>query len=422
MGIPNFWIGNATAVQQIRTFTFTGPATGNGSVTITTAATRKTLVVPYLNTQTATVIAAAVAAALQNSTVPELALHTFAYDGSGAPTVVTASVNDAGVPSDITMSVTAATGVAVAIANPQVATGPNWISEPKNWSLGQPNNTHDLVMDGGPACYYGFDTPGFASTPLTFKILGSFEADFGLPERRESTSGTDFVEYLARFFDCPIADISIGKGIGNGPTRVNLNPVNGAVVKIYGSNRSNSDTEATVNIMAKAGRAITIKQFGNSCEWGTDFSGDAGVTLASVEVNGPDATFRAGYGHTVTTAIVKRGKLTSEATVTNVVLDGGTYRQQNGTLGTLVATGGTAQLVHEQASDMVIQCDSYDASKPTTIDVSENSLERHLGNTSYFKCGSRIIDPDGSTKLNDVLFDPSSIAASVLPGINVTVA
>lgn len=410
MAIPNVWIGNANATFHTFTITITGPATGDGTITIDIVdedgTVVKTVSIDFTDTQTAAAIAANVQAALAASAIPEFLEYTYTYPGTLG--VVTATGNQAGVPGQFSRTVTAAVGVTVTLADTVASTGPNQVQDAANWSLGKPDNTHELHVTGGPDMLYGLK--GFAawctSQPTILRIFGAFgQGSCGLPPFRQAVGGGTYFEFRPRFFESGCATQIVGEGDGGGPGLANLQVPNSGTLRVIGTN-------GVVNITSKTGETPTLVNiFGGAVTYGYDTRGDIGCTITTVDVTG--GTFSAAPNNTITNSIVRGGVMESFSANTNVTQTGGDYIQSGGSLGTLIQNhAGRAFLNHKQATTMVIQSTGVAETDAPSVDCSANDLPRVVSNTSFFKGGAFINDPHASCTFTTTVFDAESLAAS----------
>lgn len=423
MGTPNYWRPTAAAINHTFTITFTATATGTGTATITIGT--KTVTQGYVNTDTVAIVAAALAANLQASAIPEFAEVEWTYPSTGG--VITGVVKAAGVPVEVSASVTAATGISVAKADTVAPSGPNFVSIAANFSLGLPVNGQDVIVDGGtPDMLYGFASSGWTGAP-DFYTRDSFAGAVGLP-RYNTSGGTPYLEYRRRYITLPgaLAVVGIGDGSGSGPSRFVASLANGSVVRIFKSGPT-VDGEAAVQLVPTTSVAFTLYLFGGSCSIGFGESvGVTGTTVTLAEVDGANATLIVGPYVTVTATVLNAGDVTSLATNTTTTIrgSGSRYTQEDGSVVNLnVYTGGTATLNQQQTgvTDITLTMDSLGGDAPT-LDLSKTRLVKDFTNGSV-KGGSVVNDPAGVGNYTIVSFDNESAKASTVgTGYSITVA
>lgn len=421
MGIPNFWLGRADPTYHTFTITFATTATGTGTATITHGT--KTVTHTYANLDTAAVIAAAVYAALNASTIPEFSEISWTYPGTGA--VVTGTYIEPGVPGEISAATTGGTGTTVAVANVIAPTGPNFINNAANFSLGLPDGTHDVIFQDGPACLYGFASSGWTADPNVI-WRGSYTEAFGLPRYRSpGSSGQSYLEFRKRFFDLPGALNVIGIGDGEGPSMVNVSLEDASELRVYNTGPA-GDSGAVVNIFPVTGNTpTTIGIFGGSVSIGWEEStNDTGTVIGAVEVNSEDATVTIGRDITIDHTKINGGEVVSHATNTRTSIREGTYTQADGQIDNLDMTSGTCYLDHAQgAGDVIIltmeATPEFDAPK---LDLSRTKLYKKFENGTVTD-GAVVYDPFGVCQFTTVAFDIASAKASTIgEGYSITAA
>ena len=407
MATPNLWIGNATAVYHTFTITIANTATGTGTVTITHGT--KTVTFVYANLDTAAFIAAGIAAALQASTIPEFTEISWTYPGSGA--VVTGQVIAQGVPAYITSGTTGGTATTATTTNTIAPSGPNFANVAANWSLGLPDgSTQEAVFADGPDCLYGLEALGWTNTPNAI-MRASYAGAIGLPRYRNNGQGQTYLEFRRRDLPLPGSLNRIGDGDGQGSSRIIISLAAASELRILKTGQSDSYAVNIVPIAAAtAWTKVTLGDGSLAIGYG-EATGATGNTLGEIWT---DEGSRLIVGRDLTVPLIaqQEGDVIALGTVTLQQQRGGTYRQDDGELGTINMRSGSAVLNHAQSSDIIPQLQGDDILEVPTLTLAGN-LEKTLAG-GYVRGGASIQDPNGITTIDAVEFDMQSLRASLI--------
>jgi len=344
----NHWMGDADEVAQVHTFTVQDTWAAADTATLTCG--RKSIT--YTSTGSATAaIAAGLVSAWNASEEPELtevtasstsggSVVSLTADTAGLSFVVSASENTAG---DGTVS-----GPSTGTAN----SGPNCWNVASNWSLGTvPTSTDNVrIEDSDVDILYGLT---LSCAPATIDLRKSYTGNLGLA--RTNTGG--YVEY--RETELTLAStgnattIDIGKGDGDGASRIRLDLGNGVtsgtqVVNVHGTaaTRTSGDYDVPcVLINGSTGGELNI----NKGDVGLAFYGGDTATFSTVRIGyisnkTSDARLSCGSDATLTTIYKTGGQLEVRSNVTTLTQHVGRTRVQAGTLGTANVIGGTLNL------------------------------------------------------------------------------
>jgi hypothetical protein len=112
----------------------------------------------------------------------------------------------------------------ITLASVETPTGPEWINEPENWSLGTllADGEWGVFEDSDRDALYGLDQMSTVS-PAKLIFKGSYTGQIGLPDDNGS-----YIEYrpkklrIGTAADAQAMTIEIGEGLGEGPSRLRL--------------------------------------------------------------------------------------------------------------------------------------------------------------------------------------------------------
>jgi hypothetical protein len=417
MSTPNYWIGNAPATTHTFTLTFTGTATGSGNATVTING--KSVAFPYVSTNTAIAIATGLQALLAASTIPEFQEVVWTIVSN----VITGTATQSQLPITYTAGTTGGTTTAVASVDTVSPTGPSWISNAANWSLGLPVSGQQCIIASGPSILYGIGSPGFASAPDSFRIFKSFTNQIGLPDTQTNSNGTSYQQYRPTFLAPVSAVVTVGEGNGAGSALIRLGCYNAGTIQVYGTASAPSNaTQSPVQVMAVTGNTLSSLQvYSGSVQYGGSPNSFATSTVTSAVVNGKNASLTIYDGHTFTSLSLTGGSVSTRGTTTTLSQSGGTYTQNAGQVNTIVSNGGAIILNHTQTSPAIVAQLTSLGTKPPSLDCSQTANAKALSSSSYFKNGSSLNDPYESTSLTTVTFDAPSIANSNIgPSFTIT--
>lgn len=402
------WRGDAPAVADVWTFTVTGPATGAGMVVIPIGV--KAVTVAWANGETADVIAQRLSDTLTNCGIPEFAELSYAYPGIvGGASVVTATGRTAGVPVSVgALTVTPAVGVGVVLAHATTATGPNWASNPGNWSTGTlpgTNANETAVIDGGADLLYGL-TAWFSGANALSAVRQRGTVKVGLPQRN-NTGGTSYFEYRTRALSIPSGHVYVGDSAAAGTDRFFCSLAAGLSLDVLKTGTPEDDGVPCVDA-GSSGAPAALNVFGGSAGWGVSLPTVG--TLAAAHVAGQSTLYLVGA---VATVNQRAGNVYSRSAVTLLNIQGGTYVQDDGSLGGIVADGGLVRLLHTQVAAIAATFRGSIAGEPPVLDLSGNDRSpRDLSNTSSFTGGAFVLDPYHTAVLTTCGFDMQSLQAS----------
>lgn len=373
-----YWKGHAPAVAQVTTVTPGGTMTGQ-TFTITVGDTTLSYTA---GSDTATVIAQALAGLWNNSTHPYHASITASQDLG----VLTLTADVAGVPFVVTAS---ATGSATLTVNTTTASsGPNDWQTAANWSTGSLPANGDVVIfqHNSVPVLFGLDQSSVTLTALHIKQ--SYTGKIGLPDAvftvdADMTDSTQS-EYRQSYLAIGATDVHIGQHAGSGSPggagRIKLDT--GSVqtqLHVHNTATTASDTHQQVvrwigshalNIvrMLRGKLGIASNLPGESATVATLYVGQAGslgseanvvigegVTLTNLQQTGGSASLACDAD----TINQSAGSLTTMGTATlgDVTIAGNVDFQHVGDITTLtLAANGIADFSHQSASRTIGNC------------------------------------------------------------------
>lgn len=317
------WIGGASPVAQVQSWTFSGTWIIGETITVTIGSKVWTWTVD--NATIATLLADLVTAynVLSASVYPELLEQTASNDSTHF--ILTADV--AGKPFISTISTNSAAGTINGGASSTGTTttassGPNDWSTSKNWSTGAVPTTGDTVnLDyAADDIKYGLAQSGLTLAALN--IFSTFTGTLGLS--KTNTDATDYPEYRQDYLQIGATLCNIGTGPGAGSQRIKhdagsvacawtvTNSSNGIetdleAVILKGTSASNTltVTKGSVGVAVFGGEAANISGGVNIGYQGSQTSDSqvrlaSGVTLASVSQSGGQVTINSACTLTMT--------------------------------------------------------------------------------------------------------------------------
>jgi hypothetical protein len=395
----NRWLGHAPATAKVVTLTVGGTAANGDTVKYTINGKTITATAASMTTIT---LAAALAALLQASTIPEFVEITWDYTAGDA--FVTGTAATAGVPFTGTASATG--GTTLTQATVTASNGPNHVDSTGNWSLAAlPGAADDVLIDGGSDGLWGFENIS-AAAYNSFKMKASFEGRWGLPFRNDN----DYVEYRGRAWPLATAITTVfGEGVGNGVTFANFTIATAAAVTVYKTGQRAEPNVPALNLSGMSSGTVSV------------VTGDVGVAADDPTLSGTVTTGKTNEGTTLTVGI--------GATVTTLNEDGGSV-DAAGTVTTLNITAGDATLyvapttitsdggtVVGRFTGTVTTLTFRGQGNPQNIpvlDLTTDERARTATNGS-FTGGARLLDPDKSlTMSNAFTFDRESLKNSDL--------
>lgn len=265
-------------------------------------------------------------------------------DGNdGGPWIVTFQGSLAAAPAALITgdpdSLTIASTSAIVVSELQVATGPNWWTNPKNWSLNHvPTSTETAVFEsGGVHCRYGIeDVPAIAG----LDHYRTFTGDIGLTETLDDGSPQTLPQYLSLSNSGSKIAINIGFGQdGEGSAVIRIDTqTQEADVNIQSAPQSTAERSFSIGL---AGKIATLNSGNASVGIAVGTSLTATVDLLRLVPSGDQADQAVvswGAGCTVTSAEVYRSRLQSASLpVSLTLIDSEAILQGDGELASLYA-------------------------------------------------------------------------------------
>lgn len=404
----NRWRGDSQPVQQRTRYTVAGTVQVGDVLTLTRNLKEVTYTIQTGDDEA--LAAAGLAAAWEAATFPEAGESDAEYeDGDdfidlvaaepGVPFTVTASVTGAGPTTTLTASVITASA------------GPNHYDDADNWTGGIPDNTDDLVIDGGESLLYGGGTITF----LTMDVRASFTNGIGL--HRWNDAG--YYEDRTREIVFDGATVYVGRGQGEGASHIYAKAIAASTWEVHATGNRAGDVP-TLDIGA-TGNPTLVSVFGTS---------DVGIlvedettarTIANVALSGEDARLTVGRRLTVTNLDHDNGTADVYGIVTNPTINRGTYNQFEGLYATMIAyTGAVVNLYHTGTSASTTGRGDGSGELGPVFNAEWNSLPR-TWTASSMTGGAHLLDENKSVTLGGGTHtaDPSFFANSRLgPTVN----
>jgi len=230
----------------------------------------------------------------------------------------------------------------------QEPTGPNWWSEPENWTLGHvPIDTETIVIDGAVPIKYGMDATGV--NPATLLIMASFTGTIGLPDINEG----GYYEYREKALKIgqtnTLLYIKVGEGEGNGSSFMRIDCLDAyPAVHCILTGAANDATGPALQLTSGTKHASAYvkveKGFvGLAIRPGELFACSYIITSFVDNVEG-DAVITIGAGNDLDTIIMHGGTVASVASGYALDQRRGNFSQSRDsyTLDSVSVTGGTA--------------------------------------------------------------------------------
>lgn len=330
------WLGNAPATRQVRAWVIGGTWEATDVITVTIGYNSVTMVAGSTAIDT---IGAALATALNASTIPEFAEITWAYDS--ATNTLTGTADTAGKPFEASITTTETGGGTAddqtidgsdtsAGTDTTACTGPNHLDNPANWSGGAlPVDSDDVVIARGVSIKHGLDGLDDV-TPASLKIYSAFWANgatIGLP-RVNGTGSAAYYEYRGRFLKfLGATTVDVGLGESRGSTMLNLDFMTGNVaVTVHNTGTSNDASRKTLALnmlpsnvadgtLEVIAGSVGVGMYGETCKctsrigWRSNQTGDAQVYFGPGVTHGATNQMSGGTVeiNTATTLINKTG-------------------------------------------------------------------------------------------------------------------
>lgn len=347
------WRGTAPATAGVMTAT---PGSINSGDTFT---------ISFVGGRSFTVTASGTSAAqvclelvekLQTSADPLVSELTFAALPSGAETYVQITGPDDGKPFDFTLS---SVGGTFTKATVTAATGPNWWTNPDNWSSAAvPTNTDEIICETDVPILYGLSASEVGITESSATLTVGGEQEIGLPEQDDA--GYSNLGYRATYLEAALTAVTVrtsGK-------RCKIDTLGAAcTTRVFATGSGSADEPGCIikgndaaNVVDIAGGSVGVHIQKDSSPTGTSESvisvmrvtGPASVTIGALVTTGTleQAAGVVTTDASITTVAKAGGELTVRGTaaVTTLNNDGGTVRyNSSGTIGTY--RGGNRQIV-----------------------------------------------------------------------------
>jgi len=411
------WQGRALAVSQITTLTV-GGTIGTGD-TVSVTINRKTATATALVSDTAAILAGrlytAIQALIQAGSAPEFSEITW-VDPTIAATAYFTGTSAAGVPFTITTAVTGTTTLTQTAT--QAATGPNWFDNANNFDT-------NSVLVGGDDFTKPANTPDIlygltAAAALDLGIVKLLGGNIGLPDRHGSspTDANSYFEYRTLHLQiksstaCYIGDGTIA------PTFCRLKIMGTTATPIRVMSGSTSNAADAIQISAAAGTSHSLTINGGSVAIAPSAGETIDLSSLRIGTEGPIGSFGStdvdpivsiGLGvTTITAARQYGGTVTSNASFAALTIIAGTWKQDQGTPGTVSMTDsagtyictGTASHGAITARGAGVVVDFTGDSRPITVAA------------STFNEGAALYNPQRINCAGGFTFDKESVAAS----------
>lgn len=306
--------GDARGVAQVDTYQITvaGAAGTIWTITINNKFEKYTVI----SGDTVQTVAAAIAALLAASSQPEFREIAWTVSTTASDTVVaTGSAN--GDPFTVTSFVNNGAGTQTHTAV-TVPTGPNWWSEPTNWSTGAiPVSTDNVYLqDCTTDIKYGLGQG--AVTLATLNIAGSYTGKIGLPN---FTGPNGYYEYRAKelAISATVCNIGYGAGSSSGMIRINLG-ANACTLTV--SNLASPAVTGYPALLIQGSHASNVAYFYKGRIGMAFFALDTAnfpiINVGSIDNPNSDVNLYVGVGaSTITTLNQIGGDVTVNCSVTN---------------------------------------------------------------------------------------------------------
>lgn len=247
-----YWVGGAPAATS-HVVRFTPTVSGTNAFTIT-AGNYSLTVTPSVGN--ATTLCSEMLTALGGATVPVML-----RSGGGevtwtnAGTYLEATSASAGGWFKFTASATG--GDSWAIATQTESTGPNILTDPKNWSSGTIPGSGDTLVFHRTNAQILYDLDAWASTTFAAVYFDAFSGLLGLPYK--NTSG--YAEYRPRYFKCGMTACTVGLvnglGVNSGLVRLDTSNIQTNLKVMGGGTPTENGVEAVVWKGTHAANVVT---------------------------------------------------------------------------------------------------------------------------------------------------------------------
>lgn len=399
-----YWTGGAQDVPQITTIAVTGTwsTSDTGSVTCNNKSVTVTIGTATSTSDVAAAMVAAINSDDKSTETNDLVgdeskniggqqigeFKDFVATASGS-TITLKSTTD-GVPFNVNVSDTAASGALGSPTNSQEATGKNHFDDAKNWDQGSAPANGDTVVfpPGNISCLYGLDS---SVTIAGFDRNRSYTGNIGLARTNATHSGKSYREYRTRHLKATPhtsgAVFRLGSGGGStalsGRTNLNFGDQNPEVIVEAGP-AAGSDGIKPIEFMTGAGVIdLTIYQghvslgaYGEKqCNFGATRVGvlDEEASAASLHINAAPSS---------ASILLNSGMVTLEVALGGTMnIYGGTLTVESGAQATANLYGGT--LVYNSTGTLTT-VNNYSGQ----ADFSQDSRSKTVTNTNIWDDGT----------------------------------
>lgn len=374
------WKGRALLRARVATVQITGY-----DAATTYSLTRNAKTVSVLAAGSVNATAAALAAAWEASTEPELVEIT----ASSATDTVTMTNDTAGVEwGTITPAVSGGAGTIGALTTTTANSGPADVSIAANYDGNAvPAGGDTLKIDNSDRpLLYSLDQSG-AGTLTLLQIDQSMEGDVGLAELNKEAD--EYLEDRQRYYKIRATTVIVGRGPGGGAGRILLDQdsVQTSVLVEGSGSPEDRDLEA---VLWKGTHASNVMVVRGDASVGVAVYGGEVATLATLTVH-DNATVRIGAGVTLAAVVVYGGEVTINCAVTtSIVMYGGTVRV-NGTGAVALAQVWGGTLFYNTTGTLG---GATVVGENGRIDFSEDPRAKTVTNPIDAFCNNPVNDPD----------------------------
>lgn len=392
------FIANALPVAQVDTLTVGGTIEADDVFLLTING--KTLRVAAGSTAAADV-ASAIAAAWNDSAIPEFAEITAEADG--ATVVLTADVP--GRPFSVAIATTeagggAADGQTFTRAATTACSGPNFWNAAANWDTGAvPADDDDVYLDNSNIdLLYGLDQHTVALASL--HIAASYTGRIGLPEHNGA-----YREYRERTLRISAGQVRIGYGPGPGSSRIRLDTGSqpAAVAVLRTGTPAEQDRESLYWVGSHAGNTLEVVQ--GSVAVATEAGAEAQVAprVGHASNVASDAIVRFGAGVTLGDLHQSGGVVELNSDAAAVEMTDGTLVVAAGAVDVLDLFGGTAYYNSPGTLG------TARVGPRGRLDFSQDMTPKTVANPVILSAGATLHDPFG-VAAPDFVTDRSTLA------------
>lgn len=375
----NYWRGDSKPVAQRRRYTVGGTLAAGNVITLSVngKVVQYTLTADDTEATAAAGLAGAWQATADAGILPESAEANAEYADPNDYMELVAS--EPGRPFTVTASSTGG-GATLTASDITASAGPNHYDDSTNWTLGIPDNTQDVVINGGESLLYG----GGTIAGLTIQVRDGFVNQAGLPTWNEA----GYYEYRTRTITLNAANVVI-----RGGARMWLKAVASSTWRVEATGSADTEDVPAVDIGATGNP--TLLQISGASDVGVLWEDESTArTFATVQQSGGDSKIRVGRRATVTTYDKDSGELISFGAVGTLTNSTGSALMQDGSLTTLVAYSGLVTL-NIGGTITTVTADATGPDEPPVIDCEGSNRAKTFTN-STFKGGAALYDANGT--------------------------